>query len=227
MKTKTIILEIRAAEGGQDSKLLVEDISNIYIKSARNNNFEYKVTEQRSGLCIIWLTGNGVDKYYQNESGCHRWIRIPPTERKGRTQTSIISVALTYPEQFEFKLDKSTVRRQYVRSGGKGGQHVNKVSTCVQLTDEKTGIQVKVQDTRTQKGNEEIAWKRLEDKIKSIHYEKHFEKMEGNRFDQIGYANRSDKKRTYRIKDDIVVDHESGKSCSFKDFSRGKIELLA
>lgn len=138
----------------------------------------------------------------------------------------MISVAINIPEIFNFELDRSNVRKQYIRSSGKGGQHVNKVSTCVQLTDSKTGIQVKVQDTRNQKENEEIAWKRLEDKIKSIHSKKYFSKIEENRFDQIGYANRSDKKRTYRIKEDIVIDHITGKSCSYKDFSRGKLDLI-
>ena len=104
---------------------------------------------------------------------------------------------------------------------------MNRRSTCVQLTDEKTGIQVKVQDKRTRSENEVIAWERLEEKIRSIHYQDNFKKYEEARFDQIGYANRSSKKRTYRLKEDLVIDHESGKTCSFRDFSRGKIELLS
>ena len=171
--------------------------------------------------------GKGVNNYFQNESGAHRWICIPPTEKRGRTQTSIITVAITQPNQFDFKLDKTNVKKQYVRSGGKGGQNVNKVSTCVQLTDEITGMQVKVQDTRTQRGNEEIAWLRLEEKIKSIHQQTHSEKVYNDRFDQIGQADRSNKKRTYRLKDDIVIDHDTNKSCSFKEFNKGKIELLS
>ena len=219
MKRKTIILEIRAAEGGQDSKLLVEDISNIYIKSARNNNFEYKITEQRSGLCIIWLTGVGVDRYYQNESGCHRWIRIPPTERKGRTQTSVISVALIDPnDEFKYKMDRSGVIKNYIRGTGNGGQAINKTSSCVQLVHKSTGIMVKCQETRDRSKNEELAWIKLEEKLKDIDKQKYESNLYYKRFDQIGYSDRSDKRRTYRIKDDIVTDHITGKSCYIKIF---------
>ena len=84
-----IIIEIRAAEGGQDSKLLVEDLRDIYLKTARVNNFDCKVTN-RDGFSSIWLTGKKVKTFFKNESGPHRWLRIPPTEKKGRTQTSII-----------------------------------------------------------------------------------------------------------------------------------------
>lgn len=90
-----------------------------------------------------------------------------------------------------------------------------------------TGVQVKVQDFRTQKENEEMAWVRLEEKIKEEKYKKWIESIERNRFEQIGLSNRSDKKRTYRIKEDMVTDHETNKNCSFKDFSKGKIELLS
>lgn len=104
---------------------------------------------------------------------------------------------------------------------------MNRRSTCVQLTDEITGIQVKVQDKRTQPENEVIAWKRLEEKIRESHKENFNKKIYQDRFNQVGNSSRSTKKRTYRIKEDTIIDHESGKVCSYKDFSRGKIELLS
>lgn len=103
---------------------------------------------------------------------------------------------------------------------------MNKVSSCVILTHMPSRIQIKCQDTRDQKKNEEIAFQRLEEKLKSIEEEKWNKKAYQNRFNQVGTGSRSDKKRSYRIKEDLVVDHETGKQCSFKDFSRGKIELL-
>lgn len=94
------------------------------------------------------------------------------------------------------------------------------------MTHRPSGIQIKCQDTRDQLKNEELAWKRLEEKLKSIEQEKWDEKEYRNRLHQIGMGSRSDKKRSYRIKEDLVIDHSTNKQCSFKEFSRGKIELL-
>lgn len=155
-------------------------------------------------------------------------MRVPPTEKYNRTQTSTITVAIIDPSiQFEFQLDRSQVDKKYVRSSGAGGQHINKTSSCCQLTHIPTGIQVKCMDSRDQKKNEEIAWIRLEEKLKSIEKEKFEQKIYQNRFDQVANSGRSDKKRSYRIKEDLVLDHVTGKKCTFKEFSRGRIELLS
>ena len=167
-----------------------------------------------------------MQKFYKNEGGGHRFLRIPPTEKRGRTQTSIITVAVTIPSQFEFKLDKSRVTKKFISSSGPGGQNVNRRSTCCQLTDTLTGIQVKVQDKRTQEENEILAWIRLEDRIKDIHKNTYDKNTYDDRFNQVGNSSRSVRKRTYRIKEDNITDHETGKECSFRDFSKGKIELL-
>lgn len=152
---------------------------------------------------------------------------MPPTEKRGRTQTSIITVAIIDPnDEFKFTLNRNEVDKQYTCSSGKGGQNVNRRSTCVQLTHRPTGIQVKCQDEREQKKNEELAWQRLENKLREISEESWNKNVYQNRLNQVGTGSRSDKKRSYRIKENIVVDHETGKQCSFSDFSRGKIELL-
>ncbi len=103
-------------------------------------------------------------------------------------------------------MNRNEVDRQYTRSSGSGGQNVNRRSTCVQLTHKPTGMSVKCQDTRDQHKNEEIAWIRLEEKLKSIEEEKWNKKVYQNRLNQVGSGSRSDKKRSYRIKEDLVID---------------------
>ena len=169
-----------------------------------------------------------MDKFYRNESGSHCFVRVPPTEKYNRTQTSIITVAIIDPSKvFEYHIDRSDVRRQFTRSRGKGGQHVNKTSSCCVLTHIPTGIQVRAEDTRVQAKNEEIAWERLEQKLKTIEEQKFKKTESSSRSNQIGTGSRGNKRRTYRVKDNLVIDHITGKQATYKDILRGKIILLA
>ena len=129
-------------------------------------------------------------------------------------------------KESDFVLDRSVVTKKYIRSSGAGGQNVNKVASCVQLTHIPTGLQVKVQDTRDQYKNEIIAWERLTEKLKIIEDQKVYEKIKNYRNDQIGDGSRGTKRRTYRLRDDIVIDHITGKTCRWKDILKGSIELL-
>lgn len=166
-----------------------------------------------------------MNNYYENEIGLHKFIRIPPTEKRGRTQTSTISISISnFDNKFEYEFDKSQVSKSYIRGTGNGGQAINKTSSCVQLVHE-NGIVIRCQDTRDRSKNEEIAWKRLEEKIKDIYKKEYDNLLYNNRFIQIGYGDGRNK-RTYRIKEDIAIDHITGKKCSFKEFNKGKLELL-
>jgi len=131
-------------------------------------------------------------------------------------------------KKVEFKIDKNEVTKKYTCSSGNGGQNVNRIQSCVQLTHKPTGIQVKCQDTRDQYKNEVIAWERLTNKLKIIEDDKKYHKHKNFRNNQIGNGSRGGtKRRTYRILENIVYDHITGKKCRWKDILKGKIELLS
>ena len=123
-------------------------------------------------------------------------------------------------------IDKNDVERQYTCSGGKGGQNVNRRSTCVILLHKPTGTIVRSEESRTQGKNEEAAWKRLEEKLQKINDNQYTDEVKSVRFDQIGYGDRNDKRRTYRIVDGFVLDHVTDKRISVKDLYKGKIKTL-
>lgn len=127
----------------------------------------------------------------------------------------------------EFKLNLNDISISYTRSSGPGGQNVNKVSSCVQMTHLPTGFQIKVQDTRDQNKNKEIAFQRMTEKLKSIEDQKNYEKNKSFRNDQIGEGGRGLKRRTYRLREDSVIDHITGKICRWRDILKGRIELLS
>ena len=221
-----INLEIRASEGGEDSKLLVVDMSNIYIKVAKTRSFNWKITEARDGFINIWLSGKGVKSVFQNEIGSHRWQRIPPTERKGRVHTSTITVALIEINNYkEVEIPAYEYRIETTRGTGNGGQHKNSTDSCVIMTHYHTGIKV-VRDGRSQLTNREDAYKELKRRLNEFYRTGHLNKEADVRREQIGDGTRSDKRRTYREKDGLVIDHLTNKQASFKDILKGKIELL-
>lgn len=125
--------------------------------------------------------------------------------------------------QSNFVLNRNDVDRKYCRSGGKGGQKVNKVETCVILTHLPTGLQVRSEEHRTREKNEVAAWERLEGKLKDIHDAKNGQAVKDHRNSQIGTGERNDKRRTYREQDGFVVDHVTGRRITIKDLYKGNI----
>lgn len=159
--------------------------------------------------------------------GNHRWQRIPPTERRGRVHTSSITVALLEPNDYkEVEIHPSEYRLETTRGSGNGGQHKNTTDSCVVVTHEATGIKV-VRDGRNQHANKEDALKELKRRVNEYYRTGHMSEEVEERREQIGKGDRSDKRRTYRVKDGLVLDHITGKTASYKDILKGKIELLA
>lgn len=176
---------------------------------------------------IYVFSGPKVNDIFQNEVGNHRWQRVPPTEKKGRVHTSSITVAILEENEYnEVELHPSEYRLETTRGTGNGGQHKNTTDSCVVVTHHSTGLKV-VRDGRNQHKNKEDALKELKKRVNDFYRTGHLEESVEERRDQIGKGDRSDKRRTYRVKDSLVVDHITNKTASLKDILRGKIELLS
>ena len=220
------IMEIRAAEGGNDSKLFVNDLAIAYEKTFLKLGWKSTRLSQRSGFISIEINGKKLDRL-NNESGGHRIQRIPPTETKGRVHTSTVTVAvlddnissdskylLREDKHYHFELFKST---------GCGGQKKNKTLSAIKCIHLPTGIKQE-RDSRSQSKNK-IDAKNAVNKIldDKMHNEKHW-KRNNNVKNQIGSGMRGDKIRTYRFQDDRITDHLSGKTAKLKTVLRGNVD---
>lgn len=152
---------------------------------------------------------------------------MPPTERKGRVHTSSITVAILEVNDYkEVEIHPSELRIETTRGTGAGGQHKNTTDSCVIITHLATGIKV-VRDGRNQHQNKEDALKEISKRVNEFYRTGHMEESVEERRDQIGKGERSDKRRTYRVKDGVVTDHVTNKTASFKEIMKGKVDLLS
>lgn len=168
------------------------------------------------------MTGNGADAAFRDEAGGHRWQRIPPNEKRGRVQTSTITIAvLDEPTEVQVSLRDNEIEWTACRGSGAGGQARNKTSNAVQMWHKPTGIQVRCESERSQVQNLATARALLRARI--------FEQRNGaataagaaERRSQVGSGMRGDKRRTVRVQDGQVNDHITGQRWRFKDYARG------
>jgi peptide chain release factor 1 len=178
--------------------------------------------EKYSGLVVLRITGPGAESIFANESGGHRWQRVPPTEKRGRVQTSTVTVA-TFAEVgvAEFKINPADLQWDTMRSGGKGGQNVNKVESCVRVTYKPTGLAVRCESERSQSRNRATALATLTARLAAAHRERQQGAQSADRRSQIGTGQRGDKRRTIREKDGVVTDHILNRKWRYADYVRG------
>ena len=217
--TNSAILEIRAAAGGDEAGLFASDLYRMYTRFAQNRKWKLEELDRNEGgignlkEVTVKITGQNVFDLLKWESGVHRVQRVPKTESSGRIHTSTATVAVL-PEvtPTQVTINSQDIVFEAFRSGGHGGQNVNKVSTAVRIRHIPSGIIVKAQTERSQGQNREIAMQLLRSRIYQMEEEKRSSQIAGDRASQLGTGDRSEKIRTYNYPQDRVTDHRINKS---------------
>lgn len=202
------IIEALPGVGGDESKLWMKELLLSYIRCTQKKGFKFVYLDEN----IVKISGDGAFNLFKNESGVHRVQRIPATEKRGRVHTST-AVILVLPQiiQSDIKLNSSDLEWQFYRSGGHGGQNVNKVSTAVRLIHRPSGIVITASKERYQEANRKIALNLLLAKL----YQLEEEKKKGMMYSlvkNVGTGERADKIRTYNFPQNRLTDHRIGKS---------------
>ena len=231
---RSVVMEIRGGAGGDEASLFAADLYAMYCRYAESMRWKTEIVDvsetELGGMkeVVFTVAGKGVYSKLKYESGVHRVQRVPETESQGRVHTSTVTVAvLPEPEDVEVEINEKDLKIDTSRSGGAGGQHINKTESCIRITHLPTGIVVTCQDERSQIKNREKAMKVLKSRLYDYYNSKYQSDYAENRKSQVGTGDRSERIRTYNFPQNRVTDHRIGLTLySLDSFMMGDISQM-